>query len=154
LGLYDYLIQRKFDGRIIYGGQRLAVPEHLNCNIWNDLEIDEGVGQALRKELTERFHLKIVPKPEESKLGQPLGHMECFIEDEWTGIMGFTPDELPIIGLWEDNQFGKKYILSAFCGTGMTLCFKAGLDIAKMIVNDEKTCQSNNLFNPHRFKKT
>jgi glycine/D-amino acid oxidase-like deaminating enzyme len=38
------------------------------------------------------------------------------IEHEWTGIMGFTKDGLPLIGPIDAER--SEYILAGFCGNG------------------------------------
>lgn len=47
-----------------------------------------------------------------------LKHEKYSIEQEWTGIMGYTPDENPIIGKIDDGS----YIAVGFSGHGMPRC--------------------------------
>ena len=58
-----------------------------------------------------------------------VGGGEVKIEEEWTGVLGFTPDGRPLCGRVRDGVF----VAAGFCGHGMPRCFGAGKAIALMI---------------------
>jgi glycine/D-amino acid oxidase-like deaminating enzyme len=53
------------------------------------------------------------------------------VEDEWIGIMGFTPDRNPLVGPLTHRP--GQYILAGYTGHGMPVAFLAGRNIAEMI---------------------
>jgi len=142
---YEYLIQRRKDGRIIFGGMRWKSKE---VNIIDDTTINYDISISLREYLIEIFK---------------LSNDSFTVDWEWTGIMGFTPDMFPLIGPLFDYKNRElttfhntklkcgQYIAAGYSGHGMTLCFGVGRDIARMITGNltpEHFIQS---FNPSRF---
>jgi glycine/D-amino acid oxidase-like deaminating enzyme len=103
----EYYHQSPIDGRITLGGCRWRSPD-TEQNNQNDSEINE-----LIRDEHERFFSKWHP-------GIASKNHTVEIEQEWTGIMGFTVDHLPLIGPLpgEDKQFilggynGKKFLRS------------------------------------------
>jgi len=151
-GDYDYCIQRQ-DGRLVLGGKRWDGQDgHGQAFIYNDSEIEPGIGQALRGWLQNMFGIDLVKDKEE--LIQTESDLKCYIEREWTGIMGFTRDILPLIGRWKEHGDGAEYVLGGFNGSGMTHCFKAGQDIANLIDSrkrgDNTTPEYLRMFDPRR----
>jgi glycine/D-amino acid oxidase-like deaminating enzyme len=53
------------------------------------------------------------------------------VENEWIGIMGFTPDRNPLVGPLAHRP--GQYILAGYTGHGMPVAFLAGRNIAEMI---------------------
>jgi hypothetical protein len=53
------------------------------------------------------------------------------VENEWIGIMGFTPDRNPLVGQLAHRP--GQYILAGYTGHGMPVAFLAGRNIAEMI---------------------
>ena len=97
----EYYHQSPTDGRIILGGCRWKSPdtEHMNQN-------DSEINQLIREE-HERFFSQWHP-------GIASKNHSVEIEQEWSGIMAFTVDELPLIGpLPEDN---KQFLLCGYNG--------------------------------------
>ncbi|CAF0723698.1 unnamed protein product [Adineta ricciae] len=118
----EYYHQSPKDGRIMLGGCRWRSPdtEHLNQN---DSEINE-----LIREEHQRFFSQWHP-------GIVANDHTVEIEQEWTGIMGFTVDELPFVGpLPGDN---KQFLLCGYNGNGMPNIFLCAKAIARMIANDD-----------------
>jgi len=70
------------------------------------------------------------------------------VESVWTGVMGNTPDERPLIGPLDQTSFegvGKKqYILAGFTGNGMSYCFAAGKMVAEGLARAVKNEQLRN----------
>jgi glycine/D-amino acid oxidase-like deaminating enzyme len=97
----EYYHQSQIDGRIIFGGCRWRSPDTEHNN-QNDSEINE-----LIREEHERYFSQWHP-------GITSKNHTIEIEQEWTGIMAFTIDELPLIGpLPEDN---KQFLLCGYEG--------------------------------------
>ncbi|UJR21371.1 hypothetical protein I4U23_024463 [Adineta vaga] len=90
----EYYHQSPSDGRIMFGGCRWRSPdtEHLNQN---DSEINELIRDEHARYFSQ-WHPDITEK-----------NHSVEIEQEWTGIMAFTVDELPLIGPLpgDDKQF-------------------------------------------------
>ncbi|QZZ19989.1 FAD-binding oxidoreductase [Leptothermofonsia sichuanensis E412] len=114
---YEYCIQRP-DGRIVLGGMRWRSPT-MEENIDDDSEVNSFVSRGLRSFLPTHF--------------PDLNFIQ--IEQEWTGIMGFSPDGNPLIGPLP-NRPGE-WIAAGFTGHGMSRTFYAGKAIAEMILGKE-----------------
>jgi glycine/D-amino acid oxidase-like deaminating enzyme len=99
----EYYHQSPIDGRITFGGCRWR-SENTEQNNQNDSEINH-----LIQEEHERYFAQWHP-------GIALANQTVEIEQEWTGIMAFTIDELPLIGPLpgEDKQF----LLCGYDGEG------------------------------------
>lgn len=115
---------------VIVGGGRLNGEE----------ETEEGiVSERVRRRLVRRLELHLNLKPGEYR-----------ITHEWTGMMGFTPDELPMAGLWKDNV----YVLGGFSGHGLVGSVLAAKCIAKLIMGvpdePEKDISLPEEWNPNR----
>ena len=48
---------------------------------------------------------------------------------EWTGVLGFTRDQKPLVGQVRPGVF----VAAGFCGHGMPQCFGVGKAIAQML---------------------
>jgi glycine/D-amino acid oxidase-like deaminating enzyme len=109
IGDYEYMVQRRNDKRIIFGGFRRAEKDH-EVGILNDNEISTLISDAIKNYLNDTFGLDIGNKNQ--------------IEYEWTGIMGFSKDRKPLIGpLPKSNN--REFLCCGYTGHGMTRCFKA-----------------------------
>src|SRR5690606_28176306 len=80
--------------------REMGIDDHLNPIIQNELE----------KFLRSQFN--IAPK----------------IVKRWSGVMGFTKKELPLIGPWPDHE--NLYVLAGFSGHGMGLAFHGAKTLA------------------------
>jgi gamma-glutamylputrescine oxidase len=112
------------DKILIIGGKRLLDEEGEN----SDFEkispvIQQGLEQYLRDQLGLKY--KMI--------------------NRWSGIMGFTEHELPIIQ--RVNAPLETYVVGGFSGHGMGLGFRSGKDIAQLVTGDI----SESFF--HQFKK-
>lgn len=110
---YEYAIQRR-DGRIIFGGMRRQSPSQ-ELGIEDDSTLEPHVSQGLRTFLGKAFPT-LQPVP---------------IEYEWTGIMGFTPDQNPLIGQLPGRP--GEYIAAGYTGHGVSLGLEAGRAMAEQI---------------------
>ncbi|CAF1153507.1 unnamed protein product [Rotaria sordida] len=140
----EYYHQSPIDGRITFGGCRWRSPntEHNNQN-------DSEINDLIREEHKNFFSL----------WHPDIATQNCTfeIEQEWTGIMAFTIDDLPLIGpLPGDN---KQFLLCGYNGDGVPNAFLCAKAVARMIANDDpyKEGKENNtitflkMFLPERF---
>ncbi|CAF3105746.1 unnamed protein product [Rotaria socialis] len=140
----EYYHQSPKDGRIVFGGCRWRSPDTEHNN-QNDAEINHLIGEEHEKFFS-LWHPGIAEKS-----------LTVEIDQEWTGIMGFTVDHLPLIGpLPKDN---KQFLLGGYNGNGMPNGFLCAKAIARMIANDDpcREGEENNtvtflkMFLPERF---
>ncbi|KAJ3066527.1 hypothetical protein HDU98_010158 [Podochytrium sp. JEL0797] len=123
---YEYLSERP-DGRIVLGGMRYLAPGR-------DVGVsDDRIGNlhpTVSSHLREYVHRLVDGERQET--GQVT------VENEWSGIMGFTVDGFPLVG--ELNGFVDgcdargEFLIAGFSGHGMSRCFLTGLEVAKMVV--------------------
>ncbi|MBD0269485.1 MAG: FAD-binding oxidoreductase [Cyanobacteria bacterium Co-bin8] len=116
---YEYAIQRP-DGRIVFGGMRWRSPTR-EIGTEDATVVEPNVSKGLRGFLCEAF--------------APL--RDAKIEYEWTGIMGYTPDENPLIGELP-GQPGE-FLAAGYTGHGMSIGFLAGKALAEMIAGQPQT---------------
>ncbi|PNS18039.1 hypothetical protein CAC42_3998 [Sphaceloma murrayae] len=118
-GNHDYLIQRpnEFGGHLMYGG---AEKYGHRLGVTDDSFVDDRQTKYLKTTLQRYFSL------EEKK--------ELDLVKTWSGIMGFSRDEVPLVG----PVPGKKglFMCAGFTGHGMPntwLCGKTAASIANQI---------------------
>jgi len=127
---YEYAIQRQ-DGRIVFGGMRLRSPTE-EIGLEDDSTLEPTVSEGLRSFLGQIFPvLKTLP-----------------IEYEWTGIMGFTADDNPIVGELPGRP--GEYVSAGYTGHGMAVAIAAGRAIAEQIAGSA-TLPIPYPFRPERF---
>ncbi len=97
---YDYFRQRA-DGRVILGGRRHLFAE---AEASDEAETSESVQASLEAYLAR--HLPFAA-------AAPITH-------RWAGIMGFSPDELPIVDQLPGHE-GRAFCLAGFTGHGLGL---------------------------------
>jgi len=131
---YEYIIQRE-DGRAVIGGMRWK-SDSMEENTTDDGFISPVVGQGLREVLPDYF---------------PPWKDEIKVEKEWTGIMAYTRDMLPLVGPVDDGW--KEYIIAGFSGNGMPKIFASAKSLSKIIEKKEwvdgEFCP---LYSSQRFK--
>jgi gamma-glutamylputrescine oxidase len=124
---YGYQYWRQtVDGRLVIGG-------------WRDSDIDGEVG------VDEQFHEGI------------QGHLMDFahvvagndvpIEYRWAGIMGFTPDQFPLVGA-VPGQPGL-YVAAGYSGHGVSMAFTCGSLVAELALG--QTPGIPHAFRPDRY---
>ncbi|KAI0532085.1 FAD dependent oxidoreductase [Xylaria digitata] len=123
---YDYMIPRpqgsKFEGDIIIGGRlSSAVSEGLNeYGTTDDTAEDGDTMRDLGNTLPQYF-------------GENWGadHPEGRVRNQWTGIMGYSPDGLPFVG----EMPGEKdlWVSASFQGHGMVLCWMSARALVEMV---------------------
>ncbi|KAF2207062.1 hypothetical protein CERZMDRAFT_88824 [Cercospora zeae-maydis SCOH1-5] len=122
-GLDDYLIQRPSDRgeHLMFGGGRQHGP---SIGVSDDSVVDEKTARYLRSRLLEVFQL---PEGEDGALQTHEMHATHM----WSGIMGFSRDELPWVG-----QIPSKphiYISAGFTGHGMPNAWLSGKAVALLV---------------------
>jgi glycine/D-amino acid oxidase-like deaminating enzyme len=61
-----------------------------------------------------------------------FGQYELQMTNEWSGTVGYTPDEYPIVGSLDDAG---KYIIAGMCGSGSGVSFNAARCLVERILN-------------------
>ncbi|OLY79363.1 putative oxidoreductase OrdL [Smittium mucronatum] len=121
----EYAIQRDYpNGRLVLGGRRTSSPT-LEVGTADDSVLSPELCQALREDLK---------KAEFGYMG--LNPESLYNVREWTGIMGFSDDNVPYVGkvvTRSGNTLEGQYILAGFTGHGMPKCFRCGREIARLI---------------------
>ena len=115
-GSMEYLLQRKSYGHeyILGGGRDHATGGNLEIGIIDDSTCDPGASKYLSHFIT---NLK--------------NEGDLKLIKEWTGIMGFTADQCPLVG-----EFPSKpgcYIAAGFSGHGMPRVFLSSKAVAETI---------------------
>lgn len=87
----------------------------------------------------------VIQKGLEDYLNKQLG-LKYKILNRWSGIMGFTEHELPLLG--KINAPLESYMIGGFSGHGMGLGFKSGQEMARLVCGEIKE----SFFN--QFKRT
>ncbi|KAK8185199.1 FAD dependent oxidoreductase-like protein [Phyllosticta capitalensis] len=121
----DYLNQRPYEGvpnpagHYMFGGGE-GGGKHEYIGVWDDSAIDEGMAAWLRKTLLQSCDLG----------GETEGLDELTATHQWTGIMGYSRDNVPWVG--KVPGLRAAYISAGYTGHGMpngTLCGKAVVDL-------------------------
>jgi glycine/D-amino acid oxidase-like deaminating enzyme len=130
-GLDDYLIQRPTDkgGHLMFGGGRTLGK---SVGVTDDSTFDPTTAAYLRRELVEAFEL-----PERKHEASPGGgrdgkKVEMSAVAQWTGIMGFSRDEVPWVGPVPGQQEGV-FVAAGYTGHGMPNTWLSGKAVAAMI---------------------
>jgi hypothetical protein len=87
----------------------------------------------LRRTLHGALRLKKNDKSEEEEEEE---EEELEAEFEWTGIMGYTPDEQPWVGAVPESLGGGEglWISAGYTGHGMPVAARTGIAVAEMIL--------------------
>jgi len=117
----DYLIQRpdQTGAHLMFGGGRSFGP---SLNISDDAKVDENVAKYLRTTLP---HLL-------SSTSNEKGERELKATHQWTGIMGFSRDNLPWVG--EVPGSAGLFVLAGYTGHGMPNAWLCGKSVAAMVL--------------------
>lgn len=120
----DYLIQRPDDtsAHLMFGGGRSYGP---SLGITDDKDVDEKVARYLRTALP-----RLLVSGQEDKEEQ-----ELTATHEWTGIMGFSRDNLPWVG--EVPESPGLFVLAGYTGHGMPNAWLCGKSVATMVLGED-----------------
>ncbi|KAF4312158.1 FAD dependent oxidoreductase [Botryosphaeria dothidea] len=119
----DYLNQRPYEGvpnpagHYMYGGGDGAA-DHERIGVWDDSIVDKGMAGWLRGRLLEYMELG----------GETEGLKELEASHQWTGIMGYSRDNVPWVGKVSEGV----WLSGGYTGHGMpngTLCGKAVVEL-------------------------
>lgn len=118
-GMDDYLIQRPSErgGHLMFGGGRHTAR---SIGETNDNFVDDATAHYLKTRL---FSALDLPAPKE-KVEMEATHM-------WTGIMGFSRDDVPWVGPVPDTH-GHIFMAAGFTGHGMPNTWLSGKAVAEM----------------------
>lgn len=122
-GLDDYLIQRpnELGGHLMFGGGRT---QNHSMGVTDDAVVDEATAAYLRRQLVDVFAL-----PE----GKEKEGVELQASHQWTGIMGFSRDDLPWVGPVPEHP--GVYLVAGFTGHGMPNTWLSGKAVAEMFAH-------------------
>jgi len=120
-GLDDYLIQRPNErgGHLMFGGGRT---QNHSMGVTDDSVVDGATAAYLRRQLVDVFAL---PEGKEKEM------VEMQASHQWTGIMGFSRDDLPWVGPVPEHQ--GVFLAAGFTGHGMPNTWHSGKAVAEMI---------------------
>ena len=123
---YQYWRQRP-DGRLVLGGWR-------NRSLTTESVMDETPGEAVQEHL-DRF------------LREALNLPDVRIEQRWAGIMGFSPDGLPLVGCVPHSD--GVFIAAGYTGHGNAMAVRAARMVADLMLNGH--AEDADLLAPERF---
>nr|POF22148.1 putative oxidoreductase ordl [Quercus suber] len=96
-GLDDYLIQRpnETSGHLMFGGGRQMGP---SLHITDDSVIDANTATYLRSKLLDVFIASSAMESKSISNAADTAKLELSATNEWTGIMGYSRDDVPWVG--------------------------------------------------------
>lgn len=118
-----YVCQEPSTGFFYFGGDRTSARQALTAN---DSQVAPGSPEYLQKRLVKMF----------------TGEQESQsrLVSAWSGIMGFTADNLPLVGqlshAFTNRRGDGEWIAAGFNGYGMSYCWLAGEAVASMILGE------------------
>ncbi|KAL8763396.1 MAG: hypothetical protein Q9184_000784 [Pyrenodesmia sp. 2 TL-2023] len=140
---YEYMIFRpagsKFAGDLVIGGCSTKAPEEglYEWGTTDDSTMDPGIGQYVRDSAAEYFG---------SQWGED--HPDGRIRKQWTGIMGYSSQGFPLVGLVPREK--DLWIAASFQGSGMVLCFHTAKALVTMM--DSKDNEELDSWLPQAFR--
>jgi glycine/D-amino acid oxidase-like deaminating enzyme len=67
-----------------------------------------------------------------AQLAQAYGPFQLHLKNEWSGTVGYTADEYPVVGLVDGQG---QYVIAGMCGSGSGVSFNAARCICNRILN-------------------
>jgi glycine/D-amino acid oxidase-like deaminating enzyme len=134
---YDYITQSPSSTGDIYIGGGF-----LKALVTGQVSVEEADVGSIRDDLQNKTALSTIETAIEERLQHGNGTQ---VVDRWTGIMGFTIDNHPIVGKvpYEISERkptssqGREWIAAGFCGNGMINCWLTGKGIADILLKGE-----------------
>ncbi|THX58173.1 FAD dependent oxidoreductase [Aureobasidium pullulans] len=119
----DYLVQRpdEYGAHLMFGGGRSFGP---SLGVCDDGEVDEKVASYLRTSVPQL----LIPGEGERQGGLEATH-------EWTGIMGFSRDNLPWVGPVPEKE--GVFVVAGYTGHGMPNAWLCGKSLATMVSGED-----------------
>lgn len=121
---YQYWRQTP-EGRLVVGGWR-------DVDLAGEAGCDESLNEAIQGKL-------------DAFVDDVVGG-SVPVEHRWAGIMGFTPDKLPLAG--RVPGYDDLYIAAGYSGHGVSMAFRCGQQVAGMILGGDPLLPA---FDPARF---
>ncbi len=113
------------DGRLVLGG-------------WRDLDTETEVGT--QEVLNETIQTQL------NRVAEGLCGEGVDVEYRWSGIMGFTPDRLPLVGLIPESA--NLAIAAGYSGHGLAMAFLCAWHAVQELLG--ATSELHDLFDPVR----
>lgn len=144
---YEYMIQRplgsKFAGDVVIGGG-LTLGAHRGAYEYgtvDDASDDKVIMDYLEQSTTTYF-------------GRNWGadHPDGRVRMKWTGIMGYTPDQRPLVGRVPGDS--GLFVAAGFQGHGMVMCLLVARALAGMLRSDGRELERINEWFPREFVVT
>ncbi|KAL8644100.1 MAG: hypothetical protein Q9226_007934 [Calogaya cf. arnoldii] len=128
---YEYMIFRPpgstYAGDLVIGGCSIKAPEKglYEWGTTDDTAMDPEIGQYVRDSAANYFG---------SQWGEddPDGR----IREQWTGIMGYSSQGFPLVGMAPDED--NLWIAASFQGSGMVLCFLTAKALVTMMDGEDE----------------
>lgn len=140
----EYLIQRPNGNFVLGGGRRFGTGngyESFSSSRAGQEEIDADVDLYLRSFFTQTLCFdngRFLSPVSQSKEGNAIYSKQYKIVNQWTGIMGFSTDEIPLVGkvpsFVEQSQ---EYCIAGFTGHGMPRIFLSAKSLVKQILCED-----------------
>ncbi len=124
---YQYWRQTE-EGRLVIGG-------------WRDLDVTGETGIELE------LHPEIQSTLE--NFATQIAGERVPIEYRWSGIMGFTPDSLPLVGAVPGRP--GMWIAAGYSGHGVSMAFNCGIEAARALLTTSGSPDVPRCFDPRRF---
>jgi glycine/D-amino acid oxidase-like deaminating enzyme len=134
---YDYMTQAPSPSGDIYIGGGL-----LRALLSRDTPLEDADVGNVRDDQQSPGALKALETVIEERFRDGNG---TAILDTWTGVMGFTVDDAPIIGKVPPSISGRdvglsnggEWVAAGFCGHGMAYCWLTGKAVADMLLKGQ-----------------
>lgn len=119
----------RYGSRVLFGSGGSRLPDHEAGRNWPS-----------------RFLSKFIA----GEMKRVYGPYKLHMTNEWSGTVGYTPDEYPIVGLIDGKRH---YIVAGMCGSGSGVSFNAGRCIVNRILakTDEPEDYPEAYFSPSRL---
>lgn len=128
----EYLVQRPLPtGELILGGGR-HLAKGMAVGEWHDDVIEQPVASWLKEELEPVLYLG---RKDDKDIAKGL---EASME--WTGIMGYSRDQVPWVGAVPESLGGGEglFMASGFTGHGMPRCALAGRGVVRIMTGSKE----------------
>jgi glycine/D-amino acid oxidase-like deaminating enzyme len=85
-----------------------------------------------------------------AQIAQAYGPFQLQMKNEWSGTVGYTPDEYPVVGSFDGNG---QYIIGGMCGSGSGVSFNGARCVCNRIlgITDEPDQYPEAYFSPTRL---
>jgi glycine/D-amino acid oxidase-like deaminating enzyme len=81
-----------------------------------------------------------------------FGVQQLQVQNEWSGTVGYTPDEFPVVGTMDGKRL---YLIAGMAGSGSAVSFNAGRHVVCKILGVEgPDYYPERYFSPSRFRTT